>query len=193
MARFSLLAWSLFLNFFITNLLGSKHVQVQKVKLDKTWFFVWSVFFQLDFWRGVTDVATPVDIRVPFHSLQSVKIYLESQNIEYSIMIEDLQVWHLQTAWILKSRLESEQICIYCTWFWVFQMFELIWSHSSMVMMRSPCRCCWTRSRRRWSLLPVSLSPETLTASTTPITTLLARLVHALTLASKSIITTASF
>uniref|UniRef100_A0A8C4HYH9 Carboxypeptidase A1 n=1 Tax=Dicentrarchus labrax TaxID=13489 RepID=A0A8C4HYH9_DICLA len=50
------------------------------------------VFFQLDFWRGVTDVATPVDVRVPFHSLQSVKIYLETQDIVYSIMIEDLQV-----------------------------------------------------------------------------------------------------
>ncbi|TDH09852.1 hypothetical protein EPR50_G00091610 [Perca flavescens] len=50
------------------------------------------VEFELDFWRGVTDVSTPVDVRVPFHSLQSVKIHLESQDIEYSIMIEDLQV-----------------------------------------------------------------------------------------------------
>lgn len=50
------------------------------------------VFFQLDFWRGVTDAVTPVDIRVPFHSLQTVKIYLETQGIEYSTMIEDLQV-----------------------------------------------------------------------------------------------------
>ncbi|XP_031135553.1 carboxypeptidase A5 [Sander lucioperca] len=50
------------------------------------------VEFELDFWRGVTDVATPVDVRVPFHSLQSVKIHLESQDIEYVIMIEDLQV-----------------------------------------------------------------------------------------------------
>uniref|UniRef100_A0A3Q1ETL5 Carboxypeptidase activation peptide domain-containing protein n=1 Tax=Acanthochromis polyacanthus TaxID=80966 RepID=A0A3Q1ETL5_9TELE len=50
------------------------------------------VFFQLDFWKEVTHVTTPVDVRVPFHSLQSVKIYLETQDIEYSIMIEDLQV-----------------------------------------------------------------------------------------------------
>lgn len=56
------------------------------------------VSFQLDFWRGVTDVATPVDVRVPFHSLQSVKIHLETQDIEYSIMIEDLQVQDLQTC-----------------------------------------------------------------------------------------------
>lgn len=62
------------------------------------------IFFQLDFWRGVTDVATPVDVRVPFHSLQSVKIHLESQDIEYVIMIEDLQVRDLPTAWTLKSK-----------------------------------------------------------------------------------------
>ncbi|XP_068560626.1 carboxypeptidase A5 [Cebidichthys violaceus] len=49
------------------------------------------VEFELDFWRGVTDVATPVDIRVPFHSLQSIKIHLESLEIEYSVMIQDLQ------------------------------------------------------------------------------------------------------
>ncbi|KAK5866882.1 hypothetical protein PBY51_011421 [Eleginops maclovinus] len=47
--------------------------------------------FELDFWRGVTDVAIPVDVRVPFHSLQSVKIHLESNDIDYSIMIADLQ------------------------------------------------------------------------------------------------------
>ncbi|XP_042267182.1 carboxypeptidase A1-like [Thunnus maccoyii] len=48
--------------------------------------------FELDFWRDVTDLATPVDVRVPFHSLQSVKNFLETQDIEYSIMIEDLQM-----------------------------------------------------------------------------------------------------
>lgn len=64
------------------------------------------LFFQLDFWREAADVASPVDVRVPFHSLQSVKIYLESQNIEYSIMIEDLQVRRRRAAWILRSRLE---------------------------------------------------------------------------------------
>lgn len=66
-----------------------------------------ALFFQLDFWREVADVATPVDVRVPFHSLQSVKIYLESQNIEYSTMIEDLQVRRPPRACILKSRLEG--------------------------------------------------------------------------------------
>uniref|UniRef100_A0A671V097 Carboxypeptidase A1 n=1 Tax=Sparus aurata TaxID=8175 RepID=A0A671V097_SPAAU len=49
------------------------------------------IHFELDFWRGVTDVASPVDVRVPFHSLQSVKVYLETKAIEYATMIEDLQ------------------------------------------------------------------------------------------------------
>ncbi|XP_028287605.1 carboxypeptidase A1-like [Parambassis ranga] len=48
--------------------------------------------FQVDIWMGVTDVSNPVDVRVPFQSLQFVKIYLEAQNIDYTIMIEDLQV-----------------------------------------------------------------------------------------------------
>ncbi|KAL3061059.1 hypothetical protein OYC64_009297 [Pagothenia borchgrevinki] len=47
--------------------------------------------FELDFWRGVTDVRTPVDVRIPSHTLQSVKIHLDSNAIDYSIMIGDLQ------------------------------------------------------------------------------------------------------
>lgn len=40
----------------------------------------------------MTGVNTPVDIRVPVHSLKSVKTYLEGQGILYTVMIEDLQV-----------------------------------------------------------------------------------------------------
>ncbi|CAN9499005.1 unnamed protein product [Ophioblennius macclurei] len=47
--------------------------------------------FELDFWKDVTKVARPVDVRVPSHSLQSVKLYLDTNGIEYSVMIEDLQ------------------------------------------------------------------------------------------------------
>ncbi|XP_056137551.1 carboxypeptidase A5 [Lampris incognitus] len=47
--------------------------------------------FQLDFWREAIDVATSVDVRVPFHSLQAVKAYLETQDIQYAVMIKDLQ------------------------------------------------------------------------------------------------------
>uniref|UniRef100_H3C3M9 Carboxypeptidase A1 n=1 Tax=Tetraodon nigroviridis TaxID=99883 RepID=H3C3M9_TETNG len=47
---------------------------------------------EMDIWRGVTGVGIPVDIRVPFHQLSSVKIHLQKHDIEHSTMIEDLQV-----------------------------------------------------------------------------------------------------
>ncbi|KAM8974546.1 carboxypeptidase A1-like [Pelodytes ibericus] len=46
---------------------------------------------QLDFWRGPTKTLNAIDIRVPFPSLQAVKVYLESNNIKYNVMINDLQ------------------------------------------------------------------------------------------------------
>ncbi|NXL87147.1 CBPA2 Carboxypeptidase, partial [Alectura lathami] len=47
---------------------------------------------QLDFWLNPSAPALPVDVRIPASSLQAVKVFLESQAIEYSILIEDLQV-----------------------------------------------------------------------------------------------------
>lgn len=47
---------------------------------------------QLDFWRDPTKPGHPSDLRVPFPSLQAVKIFLESHGIPYSIMIKDVQV-----------------------------------------------------------------------------------------------------
>ncbi|XP_069835295.1 carboxypeptidase A1-like [Dendropsophus ebraccatus] len=46
---------------------------------------------QLDFWQGPSKPERFIDIRVPFFSLQDVKVYLESNDIQYSIMIKDLQ------------------------------------------------------------------------------------------------------
>ncbi|NXK47729.1 CBPA1 Carboxypeptidase, partial [Chauna torquata] len=46
---------------------------------------------QVDFWRDPTKPGHPADLRVPFPSLQAVKIFLESHSISYSIMIEDVQ------------------------------------------------------------------------------------------------------
>ncbi|NXS62670.1 CBPA5 Carboxypeptidase, partial [Brachypteracias leptosomus] len=46
---------------------------------------------QLDFWRHPSSPVHPVDVRVPFPSLQPVKVFLESNNISYSIMIKDVQ------------------------------------------------------------------------------------------------------
>ncbi|XP_077425524.1 carboxypeptidase A5 [Vanacampus margaritifer] len=48
--------------------------------------------YGLDFWMEARDVDTHVDVRVPLGSLEAVKLFLETNDIEYSIMIEDLQV-----------------------------------------------------------------------------------------------------
>uniref|UniRef100_A0A674NRE5 Carboxypeptidase A1 n=1 Tax=Takifugu rubripes TaxID=31033 RepID=A0A674NRE5_TAKRU len=47
---------------------------------------------EIDVWRGVTEVGIPVDIRVPVQHLPVVKVHLQSQDIQHSTMIEDLQV-----------------------------------------------------------------------------------------------------
>ncbi|NXO54575.1 CBPA1 Carboxypeptidase, partial [Aramus guarauna] len=46
---------------------------------------------QLDFWLAPRGLGYPVDIRVPFPSLQPLKAHLEANSISYSIMIEDVQ------------------------------------------------------------------------------------------------------
>ncbi|XP_005039037.1 PREDICTED: carboxypeptidase A1-like [Ficedula albicollis] len=46
---------------------------------------------QLDFWLAPRGLGLPVDIRVPFPSLQAVKAHLEAAGLSYSIMIEDVQ------------------------------------------------------------------------------------------------------
>ncbi|XP_052536899.1 carboxypeptidase A1-like [Tympanuchus pallidicinctus] len=46
---------------------------------------------QLDFWLSPRGLGNPIDIRVPFRSLQPVKAHLEANGVPYSIMIEDVQ------------------------------------------------------------------------------------------------------
>ncbi|KAJ6656351.1 hypothetical protein lerEdw1_003854 [Lerista edwardsae] len=46
---------------------------------------------QLDFWQAPVHHEIPIDVRVPFASLQGVKVFLESNGIHYFIMIKDLQ------------------------------------------------------------------------------------------------------
>ncbi|XP_077197088.1 carboxypeptidase A1-like [Paroedura picta] len=46
---------------------------------------------QIDFWLGPAKPSRPVDMRVPFQALQAVKVFLESEGIPYTVMIEDLQ------------------------------------------------------------------------------------------------------
>ncbi|XP_019399525.1 PREDICTED: carboxypeptidase A1-like [Crocodylus porosus] len=45
----------------------------------------------LDFWVSPLHPERPVDVRVPFTSLQAVKVFLEQNNIPYFILIKDLQ------------------------------------------------------------------------------------------------------
>ncbi|XP_053912892.1 carboxypeptidase A2 isoform X2 [Cuculus canorus] len=47
---------------------------------------------KLDFWINPSTSSLPVDVRIPANSIQAVKAFLESCGIEYSILIEDLQV-----------------------------------------------------------------------------------------------------
>ncbi|XP_012329476.1 carboxypeptidase A1 [Aotus nancymaae] len=65
---------------------AADEAQVQKVKeLEDL------EHLQLDFWRGPAYPGSPIDVRVPFPSIQAVKVFLESHGISYEIMIEDVQ------------------------------------------------------------------------------------------------------
>uniref|UniRef100_A0A8B9KXI8 Carboxypeptidase A1 n=1 Tax=Astyanax mexicanus TaxID=7994 RepID=A0A8B9KXI8_ASTMX len=46
---------------------------------------------QLDFWREPIHESLPIDVRVPFESLQPVRSFLAYNEIYYNVMIEDLQ------------------------------------------------------------------------------------------------------
>ncbi|XP_048015003.1 carboxypeptidase A1-like [Megalobrama amblycephala] len=45
----------------------------------------------LDFWMEPVHESLPVDVRVPFHSLQSVRAFLAYNQIQYNVMIENVQ------------------------------------------------------------------------------------------------------
>ncbi|NXS23150.1 CBPA1 Carboxypeptidase, partial [Mystacornis crossleyi] len=61
---------------------------------------------QLDFWLAPRGLGFPVDIRVPFPSVQPVKAHLEASGVSYSVMIEDVQalVDEEQTEMLRSSR-----------------------------------------------------------------------------------------
>ncbi|XP_020039394.2 carboxypeptidase A1 [Castor canadensis] len=65
----------------------ASEAQVQKVKQLED-----LEHLQLDFWRHPARPGIPIDVRVPFPSLQAVKIFLESHGISYEIMIKDVQL-----------------------------------------------------------------------------------------------------
>ncbi|XP_029951455.1 carboxypeptidase A1-like isoform X2 [Salarias fasciatus] len=67
-------------------------------------------FTELDFWTYVNNVENPVDIRVPAHSLQYVKRYLETHGIGYSVMIEDLQAMVDEEQEQMKAAARSAEV-----------------------------------------------------------------------------------
>ncbi|KAK6317875.1 hypothetical protein J4Q44_G00111660 [Coregonus suidteri] len=48
-------------------------------------------YWDLDFWLHPVNTGIPVDIRVPYSSLYAVKDYLRAHNIQFSVMISNLQ------------------------------------------------------------------------------------------------------
>uniref|UniRef100_A0A8D2DUN0 Carboxypeptidase A1 n=1 Tax=Sciurus vulgaris TaxID=55149 RepID=A0A8D2DUN0_SCIVU len=82
----TVLGYEDFVGHQVLRISAADEAQVQKVKeLEDL------EHLQLDFWRGPTWPGSPIDVRVPFHSIQAVKIFLESHDISYEIMIKDLQ------------------------------------------------------------------------------------------------------
>uniref|UniRef100_A0A670JCW7 Carboxypeptidase A1 n=1 Tax=Podarcis muralis TaxID=64176 RepID=A0A670JCW7_PODMU len=70
----------------VLRIFAADEFQVEKVKELEA-----LEHLQLDFWRHPIHSEFPIDVRVPFESLQGVKVFLESNGIRYSIMIQDLQ------------------------------------------------------------------------------------------------------
>ncbi|GAA6071201.1 carboxypeptidase A1-like, partial [Tachysurus ichikawai] len=59
----------------------------------------------LDFWMDPVDASLPVDVRVPFSSLQAVRAFLGYHEIHYETMIQDLQnLLDAEQGEMLKSR-----------------------------------------------------------------------------------------
>ncbi|NXN08223.1 CBPA2 Carboxypeptidase, partial [Indicator maculatus] len=48
-------------------------------------------YLELDFWISPSTSGQPADVRIPANNVPAVKAFLESNGIEYSILIEDLQ------------------------------------------------------------------------------------------------------
>ncbi|XP_005365842.1 carboxypeptidase A1 [Microtus ochrogaster] len=76
----------IFVGHQVLRISAADEAQVQKVKELES-----LEHLQLDFWRDPVRPGLPIDVRVPFPSVQSVKVFLESHDISYEIMIEDVQ------------------------------------------------------------------------------------------------------
>lgn len=74
---------------------GTFHIKTRSNYLCLSYAFVSmlvSFCVQLDFWREPVHESLPVDVYVPFHSLQAVRVFLRYNQIQYNVMIMDVQV-----------------------------------------------------------------------------------------------------
>ncbi|KAI7812032.1 Cpa5 protein, partial [Triplophysa rosa] len=69
---------------------------------------------RMDFWMEPIHESLPVDVRIPFDSLQAVRVFLAFNNIQYRVMIEDVQdLLEEEQRQMLKHRAVSTDDFIY--------------------------------------------------------------------------------
>ncbi|XP_004677102.1 PREDICTED: carboxypeptidase A1 [Condylura cristata] len=111
---------------------AADEAQVQKVKeLEDL------EHLQLDFWRGPTRPGSSIDVRVPFPSIQAVKIFLEAHDIPYSIMIEDVQSLldeEQEQMFAFQARARSTDSFSYAT----YHTLDEIYSFMDMLVAENP-------------------------------------------------------
>ncbi|XP_043821165.1 carboxypeptidase A1-like [Dromiciops gliroides] len=84
---------------------------------------------QLDFWRGPSQPSNPIDVRVPFPSVQAVKMFLESNDIKYSVMIKDVQLLlnaEKEQMFAFRSRAASTDTFNYAIYHNLDEIYEFI-------------------------------------------------------------------
>ncbi|XP_062054188.1 carboxypeptidase A1 [Lepus europaeus] len=84
---------------------------------------------QLDFWRGPARPGSPIDVRVPFPSIQAVKIFLEAHGISYEIMIEDVQTLldeEQEQMFAFRARATSTDTFNYATYHTLEEIYDFI-------------------------------------------------------------------
>ncbi|XP_060012663.1 carboxypeptidase A1 isoform X3 [Lagenorhynchus albirostris] len=84
---------------------------------------------QLDFWRGPAQPGSPIDVRVPFPSIQAVKVFLEARGLRYTIMIEDVQSLlddEQEQMFASRSRARSTNTFNYATYHTLEEIYDFM-------------------------------------------------------------------
>ncbi|TRZ01588.1 hypothetical protein DNTS_010153 [Danionella cerebrum] len=66
----------------------------------------------LDFWRDPVHESLPVDVRVPFESLQAVRAFLAYNQIPYHVMIENVQIYSFMDMLVSENKNMVSKIVI---------------------------------------------------------------------------------